>query len=94
MKVCSLTATDGNGDGNANFADFLTFASKFGSRSVRSDMTPGAISMAMVKLTLPISSSSPPTLAPKADNCERCEKTKARVHRELGLYFLELGPTP
>ena len=30
MKTCSLTATDGNGD--VNFADFLTFASKFGSR--------------------------------------------------------------
>ncbi len=28
----TLTATDDNGDGNANFADFLTFASKFGSR--------------------------------------------------------------
>ena len=32
MKACSLTATDEDGDGNANFADFLTFASKFGSR--------------------------------------------------------------
>ena len=32
MKACSLTATDGNGDGNVNFADFLTFADKFGSR--------------------------------------------------------------
>ncbi len=32
MKACSLTATDENGDSNANFADFLTFASKFGSR--------------------------------------------------------------
>ena len=30
MKACSLTATDENGD--VNFADFLTFASKFGSR--------------------------------------------------------------
>ena len=28
----TLTATDGNGDGNVNFADFLTFADKFGSR--------------------------------------------------------------
>ena len=32
MKACSLTATDEDGDGNANFADFLTFAGKFGSR--------------------------------------------------------------
>ena len=32
MKACSLTATDEDGDGNVNFADFLTFASKFGSR--------------------------------------------------------------
>ncbi len=32
MKAYSLTATDGNGDGNVNFADFLTFADKFGSR--------------------------------------------------------------
>ena len=32
MKACSLTATDEDGDGNANFADFLTFVSKFGSR--------------------------------------------------------------
>ena len=32
MKACSLTATDGNGDGDVNFADFLTFAGKFGSR--------------------------------------------------------------
>ena len=31
MKACSLTATDENGDGNANFADFLTFVGKFGS---------------------------------------------------------------
>ena len=37
-------------------------------------MTPGAISMAMVKLTLTISSSSPPTLAHQADNCERRER--------------------
>ena len=32
MKAYSLTATDGNGDGDVNFADFLTFAGKFGSR--------------------------------------------------------------
>ncbi len=32
MKACSLTATDEDGDGNVNFADFLTFADKFGSR--------------------------------------------------------------
>ncbi len=32
MKACSLTATDEDGDGDVNFADFLTFASKFGSR--------------------------------------------------------------
>ena len=32
MKACSLTATDEDGDGNVNFADFLTSASKFGSR--------------------------------------------------------------
>ena len=32
MKACSLTATDEDGDGNANFTDFLTFAGKFGSR--------------------------------------------------------------
>ncbi len=32
MKACSLTATDEDGDSNANFTDFLTFASKFGSR--------------------------------------------------------------
>ena len=32
MKACYLTATDGDGDGNVNFADFLTFADKFGSR--------------------------------------------------------------
>ena len=31
----TLTATDGNGDGNVNFADFLTFADKFGSPSMR-----------------------------------------------------------
>ena len=67
MKACSLTATDEDSDGNANFADFLTFASKFGSRSVRSDMTPGAISMAMARLGLAISSSSPPTLARQAE---------------------------
>ena len=59
-------------------------------------MTPGAISMAMVRLTLPISSSSPPTLARQADKCGRCEKTKARVHSELGRYFLgqAQGPVP
>ncbi len=32
MKACSLTATDEDGDGDVNFADFLTFAGKFGSR--------------------------------------------------------------
>ncbi len=32
MKACSLTATDSDGDGDVNFADFLTFADKFGSR--------------------------------------------------------------
>ncbi len=32
MKACSLTATDEDGDGDVNFADFLTFADKFGSR--------------------------------------------------------------
>ena len=74
MKACSLTATDEDGDGNVNFADFLTFASKFGSRPARSDMTPGAISMAMVKLDSTISSSSPPTLARQAER----RKTKKK----------------
>ena len=67
MKACSLTATDKDGDGNANFTDFLTFAGKFGSRLGQERYDPRGDAMAMVKLTLPIVSSPPPTLARQAE---------------------------
>ena len=52
-------------------------------------MTSGA--MAMVKLTLPIVSSPHADFGLVRLNDERCEKTKAQVHSELGSYLTPLG---
>ena len=85
MKACSLTATDGDGDENT-LSFFLTISANlmlsFGDASVEYAEARDRIPFPHLRRRLWLIRL---TIAKDV-------KTKARVHSELGLYFL--GPTP
>ena len=88
MKACSLTATDEDGDENT-LSFFLTISANlmlsFGDASVEYAEARDRIPFPHLRRRLWLDRL----------NDERREKqSKARVHSELGLYFLELEPTP